>query len=223
MTTELLTIATITAKALGTILLTDLASGVVHWLEDSYGKATWPILGKHVIQPNIDHHFFPRRFTKNHWLYRNSSTIAISAGIGVVLTLLSAWSPYWLLALVIGAFANEIHCWAHQSPKENGKLISRLQKIGVVQSPRHHGKHHTDPKNRTYCTITNYVNPALDSLRVFQRAEAALERVFGVKRRVDESVKPDHERIGKKNATTKTKKCCGKDCDACRRCPKIAA
>lgn len=190
-------------KAAGTLIATDFASGIIHWLEDSYGKPNWPFFGKHVIQPNIEHHFHPRKFTKTNLWSRNIGTLTISLTLGIIILLCGWWSIWWGLALFIGAFANEIHCWAHRSPKENGKLITAFQKLGLLQSARHHGKHHTDPKNRTYCTITNYLNPLLDHFRVFQKAETLIEKTTGISRRVDESVKVPRQ-----------KRCSGK-CAAC--------
>ncbi len=176
-------------KTVGVILLTDLASGVIHWLEDSYGKPTWPFFGKRVIVPNIEHHFFPRKFTKSSTFSRNTATLTIAILIGLIVASLGAFNVWWALALGIGAFANEIHSWAHRSPRENGKLITALQKTGILQGVKHHGKHHTDPKNRTYCTITNYVNPFLDGIKLFQRLEKLIEKTTGITRRIDESVK----------------------------------
>lgn len=48
-----------------------------HWLGDSYPKASWPFLGKHVIEPNMLHHFKRRIFTKTSFWRRNSGTVVI--------------------------------------------------------------------------------------------------------------------------------------------------
>ena len=183
------------AKTAGTLLATDFASGIVHWLEDSYGKASWPIIGKAVIEPNIEHHFYPRKFTKTSVWSRNNGTLPLAAVIAIITIALGVFNIWWALALILGGFANEIHCWAHRSAKENGKVISMLQKIGILQSAKHHARHHTDPKNRTYCTITNFVNPILDHVKFFQRIEWLIEKSTGVTRRIDESVrKPKQHR-----------------------------
>ena len=51
----------------------------------------------------------------------------------------------WLV-VILGANANQIHKWAHRTPAENGVFISLLQRIRLIQTPRHHGHQHTNPK-----------------------------------------------------------------------------
>ena len=48
-------------------------------------------------------------------------------------------------------------------------MITFLQRIGVLQTARHHALHHTDPKNSHYCTVTNVLNPVLAWNRVLER------------------------------------------------------
>lgn len=190
MNTELMiTIGTLLAQALGVIVAVDFVSGVLHWLEDAYGRKTWPIVGKLIIEPNIKHHFEPRYFTKSNVLKRNTMT-SLLAGMLLLAVWLLGWFHWtWALAALIGAFTNEIHCWAHRSPRENGKMITALQKARLLQSPRGHAIHHTDPKDRSYCTVTDWLNPLLDRVNFFGKIEALLFHIFGWTRRVDESVR----------------------------------
>lgn len=46
------------------ILSADFLSGFIHWWEDAYGNPNWKILGKHIIEPNLNHHTNPRDFIK---------------------------------------------------------------------------------------------------------------------------------------------------------------
>ncbi|MGJ8725200.1 MAG: fatty acid desaturase CarF family protein [Roseibacillus sp.] len=208
-TNLLLEVGLVVMQTIGVILAVDFASGILHWLEDSYGDRKWPILGKWVIEPNIRHHFEPRYFTKSNFWKRNLATIAISGTLLAVITLLGWFHWTWVLASALGAIANEIHCWAHRSPRENGKVITFLQKAKVIQSPRGHATHHTDPKDRSYCTITDWLNPILDRFDFFARIERFVLKTTGVKRRVDESVRPPKK---------KKKPCCGNcaDCTLCQ-------
>ena len=43
-----------------TWLVVDWISGVVHWLEDSYGHPSAPFVGRRITKPNLRHHFRPR-------------------------------------------------------------------------------------------------------------------------------------------------------------------
>jgi len=40
------------------ILLADLISGIFHWWEDRYGNPNWPIIGKYIVEPNINQFIF---------------------------------------------------------------------------------------------------------------------------------------------------------------------
>ena len=60
------------------VLVTDFASGVLHWLEDGYGRANWPITGKLITIPNIIHHHNPRYFTQHTW--RKSAGVLLGMG-----------------------------------------------------------------------------------------------------------------------------------------------
>lgn len=197
----------IALQAVGVILAIDFVAGVLHWLEDSYGSKKWPLIGKWIIEPNIRHHFEPRYFTKSNFWQRNLITMILSGSMLGVVTLIGWFHWTWVLAAVIGSITNEIHCWAHRSPRENGKVITFLQKSKILQSPRGHAIHHTDPKDRSYCTVTDWLNPMLDSVNFFGRIESFIQKTTGIKRRVDESVKPK-----------KKKAKCNRKCAECTRC-----
>ena len=67
-------------------------------------------------------------------------------------------------------------------------LSGLLQRIRLVQTPRHHALHHTDPKNSHYCVLTNFLNPILDGLRLWDGLEWTIHALLGVHRRTDTSV-----------------------------------
>jgi plasmanylethanolamine desaturase len=66
-------------------------------------------------------------------------------------------------------------------------LISLLQRARLVQGPAHHARHHTDPKNSHYCVLTNFLNPFLDGVRLWEFLEWLILKVLGVRRRLDAS------------------------------------
>lgn len=170
------------------VFAAELLAGFVHWLEDSYISEDTPLLGKLVGKPNIVHHHFPRFFTRLSW-WQSSWDIVIACGV----FLLGAWWlgllgwQAWFFAFIL-ANANEVHKWAHRTRRENGRVISFFQDLGVLQSARHHAIHHTDPKSTHYCTMTNLLNPLLQWLRFWEILEWLVLRVFGIERRDDTSV-----------------------------------
>ena len=172
-----------------TVVVADFVAGSIHWLEDAYIRENTPLIGKRVARPNIVHHHFPRYMTRHSWL-KSSWDLMLVAGLLV----LGAWALHlltwhvWLFAVLV-ANSNEFHKWSHRTRKENGRIISFLQDIRVLQTSRHHARHHTDPKNSHYCTTTNVLNPILDGIRFWGGFERLLERTTGLKRREDTSIR----------------------------------
>lgn len=169
------------------ILAVDFASGLLHWLEDSYGKPEWPLTGALITAPNILHHRHPTAFTKNSWL--KSAKVLLALG---VITLAAAWVTgvlTWqvLLFVGIGVNANEIHKWNHLPRNQRGKLVVILQRYRLLQTPQHHGRHHAGSKDTYYCVITNTLNPVLEVLEFWRRLESIIECIFGMTKRPDTS------------------------------------
>jgi ubiquitin-conjugating enzyme E2 variant len=161
-----------------TALVAEFVAGVVHWFEDAYVREDTPLIGRIVGRPNTVHHHFPRYMTRHNW-WQSSWNLALLAAMLVAGAWILGWLtwPVWLFAM-LAANANEFHKWAHRTRKENGRLISFLQDMNLLQTARHHALHHTDPKNSHYCTITNVLNPLLDGIRFWD----------GLRRREDTSV-----------------------------------
>ena len=66
------------------ILVADFLTGLVHWAEETYGLSTLPLIGKLVIEPNIEHHRNPTLMsTMGTWLTRNlqPALLAISGAV----------------------------------------------------------------------------------------------------------------------------------------------
>ena len=175
------------AQVFGIVLLADFIAGIVHWLEDAYGDEHTPVVGPLLIRPNIVHHHFPRFFTKLSWWQSSWDIVLLS----VVLLGAAAWWGVlsWQLWLFVAVSinANQVHKWSHRTRAENGKIVSSLQDIRVLQTPQQHALHHTDPKNTYYCPITNVLNPVLERVKFWDRAEWLIERATGIAHRKDTS------------------------------------
>ena len=176
-------------KFVATVLAADFVAGMVHWLEDAYVREDTPIVGKYVARPNIIHHHYPRYMVRHSWWQTSFDLVLMSVAmvIGAWLTGLLSWEV-WLFAIV-SANANEFHKWEHRTRKENGPIISFLQDIRILQTAKHHARHHTDPKNSHYCTITNFLNPVLDGMNFWNGLEWALAKTVGLNRREDTSIR----------------------------------
>lgn len=176
-------------KFVGTVIAADFLAGLIHWLEDAYVREDTPLIGKYVARPNIVHHHYPRYMTRHTWWQSSADLVLLS----VILVIIAWFAGHltwevWLFA-ILSANANEFHKWAHRSRKENGPIISFFQDIRLLQTAKHHARHHTDPKNSHYCTVTNFLNPVLDSICFWDRTEWVLARTIGLKRREDTSLR----------------------------------
>lgn len=176
-------------KVLGGLWFADFISGVIHWLEDSYGNPKWPIIG-HTIRENQQHHFTPRSFLKGTLWTRNREVLAIGAAFLLGFWAFDVLNAFTVSAVIFGVMSNEVHASAHRSPQENGRVITALQKTGLLQSHRHHAAHHRKGKDTHFCVLTNHVNPVLERIRFFQTLEAIVTRLTGVRPRPDLSVNP---------------------------------
>jgi ubiquitin-conjugating enzyme E2 variant len=177
--------------ALLVVALADFVAGVVHWAEDAYVREDTPLIGSFVGKANVIHHHLPRYMTRNTWWQSSWDLTLLSAAVVLVAWRLDLLTWHVWLFVVISANANEVHKWSHRTRKENGRLITFLQNIRLLQTPQHHAVHHTNPKNVRYCPVTNLVNPVLDRLRFWDGMEWLLARTIGLRRRPDTSL-PGH-------------------------------
>jgi hypothetical protein len=172
----------IVVEAVGTVLAADLVSGTVHWLEDAYARPGMPLVDK-IAQENLLHHARPREFLKKNW-WQSSWDLALANGALIAI----AWSfemltwHLWLFALLV-INANQIHKWAHSNRIETGFVVRMLQRLYLLQTPRHHARHHSGAKNTHYCVITNFLNPFLEEIEFWKKLEYINVRVFGLARR----------------------------------------
>lgn len=175
-------------QAIAVILAADFVAGLVHWIEDAYIREDTPWVGGWIGRPNVEHHHLPRRMTRNTWWQSNRELLLAMALMTLTAALLGRLTWHVVLFAILGGNANEVHKWAHRTRRENGRLISFLQDIRLLQTSRHHAIHHTNPKEVHYCPITNVLNPVLDGLHVWAGMEWALAHTVGLRRQPDTSV-----------------------------------
>lgn len=175
-------------QAAGVILAADFAAGFIHWIEDAYIREDTPLVGRLIGKPNTVHHHLPRHMTRNSWWQSNWDLMLVMGLLVGCAALIGRLTWHvWLFALIAGN-ANEVHKWSHRTRRENGRLISWLQDLRILQTPRHHAIHHTNPKEVRYCPVTNVLNPLLDGIHLWEGIEWCLARAFGLRRQPDTSV-----------------------------------
>jgi hypothetical protein len=174
---------------IATVFAAEFIAGMVHWFEDAYIRDHTPLVGRLIGRPNTVHHHYPRFMTRHGW-WQSSRELVVLATVLVMAAWFGGWLNWqvWLFA-ILAANANEFHKWEHRTRKENGRIISFLQDIKILQTSKHHARHHTDPKNSHYCTMTNFLNPVLDRLSFWERLEGFLAKSVHFHRQPDTSIR----------------------------------
>jgi len=156
------------------LLLADFASGVIHWIIDRYIPGSAPLVGTHFVRFIHEHHERPHAMFRLSWFVNNAGFFTLVGSLLALCWALSLLNPVTISAFIFGALANQIHAWAHRRPRRLAGIVRPLQRMGIFQSPRHHGVHHGASPTEHYCLITDWVNPVVDRLHLWRRAEAGL-------------------------------------------------
>jgi len=170
---------------IATLALVDFVSGIVHWAEDTFGTHSAPIVGRWIVMPNEVHHRDATAFVSNTWLASSWDLLAVGALVALATWHLDAWSWATWLFIVLGVNANQIHKWNHSPAANRPASIRFLQRVYLLQSSWHHAAHHRGAKNTSYCVITPFVNPILDSIGFWRALETITVPLFGAPRRSD--------------------------------------
>lgn len=164
------------------VLLADFVSGLVHWAEDAYARvkpARKLALINTIAAENERHHRRPRDFLARSWWASSWDLVLLGALVLAGACWLDRMSAAVLLFVLLAANANQIHKWTHRNPRENPWIVTRLQRLYLLQTPHHHGRHHHGERNSHYCVVTNFLNPLLEEVSFWRRLERLVERVRG--------------------------------------------
>ena len=178
------------AEAALVVLLVDFVSGVVHWAEDTFGSEQTPVLGAWIVGPNVLHHRRGSAFVRNTWLESSWDLLAVGAAVLAIAWWARALTWHVGLFVAVGVNANQIHKWCHMRRSDVPAPVRWLQRLRLLQPPRHHAAHHRGSKNTCYCVVTEALNPLLDRARFWRALERVLVPVFGAPWRQDLGVMP---------------------------------
>jgi len=182
------------------LVASDLVTGILHWIPDTYGSEHTPVLGQSVVKSFRLHHLYPRDICIHNLVTTlgNSCIIAVPT-LSFSLYLISRmpesrWLAVGVACLSVLAFGtvltNLFHKWAHQ--ENPAVIVGWLQRARLVLEPEHHDLHHTDPFNQHYCITNGWLNPVLDRIGFFRKIEAGL-RLFGIEPTDDQEGRDDRE------------------------------
>ena len=167
------------------LLLADFLTAATHWAEDTYLPHTRaPGLLGTIARDNDMHHFIPFSITAGSWW----DNVKVSAGLlAVVAVGMAVLAPRWTIRhrVVLGttaaamAVTNLLHRFQHERECARPRLITALQRAGVLESSDMHAVHHRRSDVR-YSVLLGFTNAVYDTLGVWRGLEAAL-RVAGLK------------------------------------------
>lgn len=164
------------------ILIADFLTGLFHWAEDTYSTNNWkePLLSQ-VVLPNINHHKQPSAIAAMGNVFtRNYVSVFLFLCVFFVLFLIGFESLDLFCIGLLASFGNEVHVWNHRKADQNNRLIQFLQDACLVQTRAQHNKHHVTPYDRYYCTLTNVMNAALESIHFWRIVERLLFVLFSL-------------------------------------------
>jgi ubiquitin-conjugating enzyme E2 variant len=174
-------------------LLADLASGIVHWIADTWGSETMPVLGRRFLHPFRVHHVNPEDFLRRDFIDTNGDIALVTLPYLVAAWFVPLDHGLGRVAFVsLVAFSacalptNQVHQWAHMSRPP--AWVRRLQRWGLLLSPEQHQVHHTAPYAGNYCITTGWCNQTLTAIDFFPALERIITRLTGMKPRSDDQV-----------------------------------
>jgi len=157
----------IIANVIG-MILSDFASGVVHWFSDTWGTLDTPVVGKTFIRSFREHHIDPSAICNHDIIEANGDncmlTVPVLYYVGVVKLISNDYdflllSLYMSLSIWVG-LTNQIHKWAHQIKPSS--YVTFMQNIGLILHRKHHNVHHKPPFDSNYCITNGWCNGFLN-------------------------------------------------------------
>lgn len=169
------------------VLLADFVSGVAHWGFDTWGEPTTPVFGA-FIRSFREHHVDQAAITRHDFIETNGDSCLATLILLVPLAFTNvargegiAASPHARLAAVAFglaiAFTNQFHKASHE--RKPTALQRLLIDWRIVLTPQMHRLHHSGDFSTNYCITTGWMNPFLDAIGFWRKAEWIITALTG--------------------------------------------
>lgn len=171
------------------LLGADFLSGFVHWLFDTWGSTSTPVVGQLAIRTFREHHVDASSITRHGFVETNGHNITLSTlpAVGGYFAIQHHSLGHALLAMscfsmaLCGAMTSQIHKWAHMTRAP--RVVRWFQDAGLIIGERHHHRHHLVPHDSHYCITVGWMNGPLELVRFFRILERTITAVTGVEPR----------------------------------------
>ena len=184
----------------GGIAAADLASGLVHWAADTWGRDDLPVIGRAVLAPFRIHHVNPDDFRLRRFVDVNGDVallaipvLAALHAVPIETAAAGAGALVGFVFCVATMLTNQIHQWAHLPAPP--RVVRVLQKWGLLLGPSAHAAHHARPFEARYCITTGWCNGPLDAVRFFRRLESIVTTLTHAQPRRDDRRYEDRYRL----------------------------
>jgi ubiquitin-conjugating enzyme E2 variant len=166
----------------------DFISGFVHWMGDTWGTPSMPVIGQYLIRPFREHHVDQTAITRHGFTETNGANCLVTMIVLLpTISILYGSNSFWALgfhvfvfAMTMGVFGtNQFHRQAHLPAAERPRVIRWLQSLGLILGSAHHAKHHASPYDTYYCITVGWLNPILAKTRFFRVAEKIVTKITG--------------------------------------------
>jgi ubiquitin-conjugating enzyme E2 variant len=133
------------------------------------------------------HHLDPQDITLHSFAetcFNSSYPVPFVVGFALYMTspTFASQTYNWMLifGVPLGILTNQCHKWAHMVHTKPPALVVFLQKSGLIISHEKHHKHHTGDFDTDYCIINGWMNPFLEKIDFWRRAEKFISSVTGL-------------------------------------------
>jgi len=162
------------------MIISDFASGFVHWAADTWGTLDTPLVGRSFVRSFREHHIDPSAMTRHDVVETNADNCLLTLPILYNMCKMIVIEDYDFLMLTFSTvlcvwvcMTNQIHKWAHTYPSPP-PLIVFSQKIGLILNRQHHSVHHKPPFDSNYCITNGWCNGFLNFIGFWRVVENIL-------------------------------------------------
>ena len=158
------------------LLFADFGTGFVHWFGDTWGKSSWPIVGRAFIRPFREHHVDEKAITRHGFVETNGTISFLTLPVALIALYFarsgsnkSFVAIFLASATIFGFWTNQFHKWAHSLRAPWYARI--LQRSGLILNPKHHRLHHKQPFVDNYSITNGWTNYITGPVRFYRFLE----------------------------------------------------
>jgi hypothetical protein len=178
-------------NTIGAFFLAEFITGMVYFVEDTYGtQVSNKLIQKHIIIPNLEHHYNPLKMTKKTWLQTIKATTIAMGYVNFIILIIYPriiFHYFYGMTSIFICSANLIHKWAHTPKKSLPRFVQVLQDNGILQTHYNHSLHHLE-LNSDYCVMSNLMNYPLNYIGFWNKIELLMIKIFDIHPRIEKTL-----------------------------------